>query len=269
MLSTSDYTSLPPVPADARIPYGHHPDQFGDLYLPAGAGPHPVALLVHGGCWQAAYDLSGLGQLAAAIRAAGIAVWSIEYRRLGGGGGWPATFRDVAAAADTLRELAGRYPLDLARVVAVGHSAGGHLALWLAGRAKLPPTSDCYAERPLALRGVLSLAGIADMADGVRRELCGGACADLLGGPPAAQPQRYAEGSPAALLPLGLPQIHLVGAQDAIVPPDHVRAFVSKASAAGDTARTEQVADAGHFEPVVASSHAWPKVRAALEELIM
>lgn len=267
MLTTSDYTSLPTVTADARLPYGHHPEQFGDLYLPNGAGPHPVALLIHGGCWQAAYNLAGLGQLAAAIRGLGVAVWSIEYRRLGGGGGWPTTFRDVAAAADTLRELAGRYPLDLRRVVSVGHSAGGHLALWLAGRAKLPPDSDCYAAEPLALRGVLSLAGIADLADGVRRELCGGACAELLGGLPSEQPKRYAEGSPASLLPLGVPQIHLIGAQDTIVPPAHVQGFVAQAAGAGQ-ARLELIADAGHFEPVVATSYAWPQVRAAIEELV-
>jgi acetyl esterase/lipase len=261
MLTTADYLALAPVPADERIPYGHQPDQFGDLYIPVGEGPHPVVVLIHGGCWQAKYDLAPLGQLAAALRATGIAVWSIEYRRLGGGGGWPATFRDVAAGADALGELADRYPLDLNRVVAMGHSAGGHLALWLAGRHKLPPTSDCYAPEPLSLRGVISLAGIGDLADGIARELCGGACGEI-----AAGTSHLNEASPVELLPFGIPHIHLVGEQDGIVPPAHVRGFVERATT--DSSQLILLPDAGHFEPVTATSTAWRQVRDALHQLI-
>jgi acetyl esterase/lipase len=261
MLTTGDYLQLAPVPADARLPYGHHPDQFGDLYLPEGVGPYPVAVLIHGGCWRAAYDLAPLGQFAAAITTLGVAVWNIEYRRLGGGGGWPATFRDVAAGADAVRELVDRYPLDLERVIAVGHSAGGHLALWLAGRHKLPTHSDCYAPKPLALRGVVALAGLGDLADGARRGLCGGACGEI-----AKHAPHPNEASPVDLLPFGIPQVHLVGEHDAIVPPDYLRRFVAQASA--DNAQLHILPAAAHFEPVVATSPAWGQVRDAILQLL-
>jgi acetyl esterase/lipase len=170
-----DYLKLPAVAADHRLAYGQAVDQFGDLYLPSTPGPHPVAVLLHGGCWQAKYDLQPLGNLCHALRAGGLAVWSLEYRRLGAGGGWPTTFQDVAAGSDFLRNLAPRFALDLSRVVAVGHSAGGHLALWLAGRHCLPPDSLLFGERPLQLAGVVALAGIPDLAAAAQWNICNNA----------------------------------------------------------------------------------------------
>ena len=134
-MSAGDVLALPRPEAQHRIAYGPGPQQFGELRLPDGAGPHPVVIVVHGGCWLAEYDLGYMSSLAAALTADGVATWSIEYRRVGDdGGGWPGTFDDVGAAADHLREIAAEHELDLERVVAVGHSAGGHLALWLAAR---------------------------------------------------------------------------------------------------------------------------------------
>jgi acetyl esterase/lipase len=128
LLTVDDYERLRSTPADHRLPYGPDPAQFGDLYLPSWAGPHPVAIMLHGGCWRAQYDLAPLGQLCAVLAGEGLAVWNVEYRRLGNGGRWPTTFTDVATAADALRGFAALYALDISRVVAVGHSAGGHLA---------------------------------------------------------------------------------------------------------------------------------------------
>lgn len=265
MLSADDYMALPPVPPDARIAYGPAPDQFGELYLPPGPGPHPVVLLIHGGCWRAKYGLAPLGGLCAALRAEGLAVWSLEYQRIGGGGGWPTTLADVAAGADALPGLGA--PIDLRQVVAAGHSAGGHLALWLAARHRLHPGAALWSPAPLPVRGVLALAALADLDAAARRGLCGTAVQELLGGEPDMEPARYAEASPAALLPLGVPVRHLVGAHDDTVPPDYLRQHVARARAAGDDVRLTLLPDAGHFEVVAAQSAAWPAVRAAAREL--
>ncbi len=260
LLTVDDYLAAPAVPADARLPYGPLPDQFADLYLPAGPGPHPVILLIHGGCWRDRFDLAPLGPLAAALRAEGYAVYSLEYRRLGASGGWPMTFVDVAAGADHLREVAEQYNLNLDQVVALGHSAGGHLALWLAARPGLPAGSLIAGADPLHLRAVIGLAALGDLAAAAEQDLCGGAVPELVG----QRPERYAEASPAARLPLGTPHIQLVGSADPIVPAPYVAAFVAAAQAAGDTAALTTIADAGHFELTSPGTQAWPDLLAAL-----
>lgn len=266
MLTVDEYMGLPAGRPDLRAPYGDHPDQFGELYVPAGAGPHPAVVLIHGGCWRAQYGLAPLGPLCEAMRGAGFVVWSLEYRRLGGGGGWPATLADVAAGADALRGLGA--PLDLARVATAGHSAGGHLALWLAARPRLAPASLLWAADPLPVRGVLALAGLADLGAAARLGLCGTAVPELLGGAPEQQAGRYAEASPAELLPLGLPHAHVVGAHDTIVPPAYLDEFVGRARAAGDEATLAVLAGAGHFDVVAPAQPAWATVLAALRGLL-
>jgi len=155
--------------ADHRIHYGPSQYQFGDLWLPtpirADTKHIPLVVFLHGDWWQSAYDLEYAGGLCAALKSIGIAVWSIEYRRVGvTGGGWPTTFQDVAAGFDYLAILAKSYPLDLNRVIAMGHSAGGHLAFWLAGRHHIPETSPIHEPQPrVALHGLIALAGAVDL----------------------------------------------------------------------------------------------------------
>jgi acetyl esterase/lipase len=149
-----------------RVEYGPDPNQFGELRIPAGRGPHPVVVLIHGGCFKAAYaSLRDLAPMGDALKAQGIATWNVEYRRLGQpGGGWPGTHQDVGRAVDQLRALAETYRLDLNRVVIVGHSAGGHLAMWAASRSRIPTSSALYANDPLKVRGVVDLAGPVDLS---------------------------------------------------------------------------------------------------------
>jgi acetyl esterase/lipase len=162
-----------------------------------------------------AVALDNIRPFAAALTEAGIATWNIEYRRLGNeGGGWPGTFQDVAAATDVLRSLARDHPLDLTRVVAVGHSSGGHLAMWLAARQKIPPTSDLYVADPLRLRGVVDLDGPVDLKAVIpfQERACGApVITQLLGGSPETQAARYRAASPIELLPFGLPQAFFAG----------------------------------------------------------
>jgi acetyl esterase/lipase len=263
MLDGNDYMAQPAIPGDVRLPYGDHPDQFGDLYLPAGAGPHPTVVLIHGGCWQQQYPLGPLGEPAAALAGAGYAVWNIEYRRIGGDGGWPTTMLDVALAIDALRAVAVQFRLDLTRLVTVGHSAGGHLALWLAGRGRISADSELFSDNPLLPQGVVALAALADLAEGRRRQLCGDACS-VIGGGVAAHDAAL---SPAELLPLGVRQIHLAGSDDPIVPLDYLQQFCDRAVAAGDRCRLEVFDGYGHFELTSIHSRAFPVLLTALAEL--
>jgi pimeloyl-ACP methyl ester carboxylesterase len=257
----------PAIPVDHRLFYGPDPSQFGDLYLPRQTGPHPVVIVVHGGCWWARVGLDYLGELCKAFTGEGFAVWNVEYRRLGNGGGWPMTFLDVARSADFLRELAEIYALNLSRVVAVGHSAGGHLALWLAGRHRLPTDSPLYTRTPLPLGGVVSLAGVGDLVEEANCQLCGGACQELMGGSPEAEWQRYRQGSPKELLPLGVTQWHIVGSAGLIVPVDTVQQYVTVA-AQYDPVQLDILPDVGHFEFSAPASPAWPAVRHAVHTLL-
>jgi acetyl esterase/lipase len=268
VLTAGDVVALPRPTADLLLEYGSDPLQFGELRLPAGPGPHPVAVLIHGGCWLAEYDLGYMSALAAALAEAGVATWSIEYRRVGDpGGGWPGTFTDVAAAADHLRGVAAGHHLDLGRVVAVGHSAGGHLALWLAARHGLAADDPLRGPSPLPLAGVVALAGIPDLAAFAAPEGCGAAVAPLLGGEPAGVQERLHRASPIERLPLGLPQVLIVGALDTVVPPEQAERYAAAAAAAGERVRVLPITAAGHFELVVPGSVAWPSVRDAVLEL--
>ncbi len=258
LISAEEYTQIPVETADHRLTYGDDPSQFGDLFLPSGDGPHPVLFLLHGGCWRAQYGLEPMGQFARAIADRGTAVWSLEYRRLGnglpgGGGGWPHTFLDVAHGADMLRDLADEYALDLSCVVVTGHSAGGHLALWTAGRPLLPKDSPIYTPDPLPIHSVVALAPVCDLERAVAWDICVDAADILVGGHPRQNYTNYYQGSPSALLPLRVPHITINGEQDNIVPLEYVRHFVDSASKLNDDATLIGVPNVGHFEIVMAT----------------
>ena len=252
--------SEPAPPYDHKIAYGSDPLQFGELRLPKGAGPHPVAVIIHGGCWLSQYDLKYAGHLCAALTEAGIATWNIEYRRVGNaGGGWPGTFEDVARGADYVRTLAKSYPIDLNRIIAAGHSAGGHLALWLAARKNLPKDHQFYPANPLALRGVVSIAGVADLRKTVAA--CGDAIERLMGGTANDQPSRYSQASPIELLPLGVKQVIVHGEVDRTVPLSMATEYTDAAQKKRDEVKLVVIEKAGHFEVVDPKSFAWARVR--------
>ncbi len=266
----SEIAGQPAPPAGERVAYGSGPQQFGELRLPEGPGPHPVVVLLHGGCWQNAYDLGYMAGPAEALRRAGFATWTLEYRRIGDpGGAWTGTFQDAAAGVDHLRELARTRPLELGRVVLAGHSAGGHLALWLAARRNLPAGSPIRSADPLPVRGVVALAGIADLrAYAAGSGSCNAAVPQLMGGAPAAVSERYAQANPRELLPLGVPVRLVQGDRDPTVPVAQATGFEAAARAAGDDARTVLVQGAGHFDVVAPFAPAWAEVERAIRSLI-
>src|SRR5687768_5292570 len=242
--------------------------QFGNLRLPKGAGPHPVVVFVHGGCYLSRYTISHAAPLEQALADCGYAVWSVEYRRLGNeGGGWPGRFQDVARAADHVRMLAGQYPLDLRRVVVAGHSAGADFALWLAARDRIASGGALRVERPLAVSAVLALAPVADLAAFHSRGLCGNVMDKLMGGSPERVPGRYRDVSPAQMLPIGVPQVLVVGGQDRTFGPLG-RAYHALAAAGGDSpARLVEIPAAGHFDVIAPTTPAWRIVIEALRDL--
>jgi acetyl esterase/lipase len=259
---------LPAPPADYRLAYGPGALHFGDLRLPAGTGPHPVLIAIHGGFWRNSYSMEYMGHLCAALADRGAATWNVEYRRVGDeGGAWPGTLLDVAQAADHLQQLAPSYNLDLRRVVALGHSAGGHLALWLAARPRIALSSPLYSPAPLPLNAAVSLAGVIDLSRAWELNLSDGAVLELLGSTPTEQPERYAAAAPQALLPLGARQLIVHGSDDESVPLALSQSYYEAAHAAGDDARMLILPGAGHFEPVDPRSREWPLVAEAVIEL--
>jgi len=257
-----------PVPAGQRIRYGPGPLRFGDLRLPDGPGPHPCAIVIHGGFWRNRYDLAHLGHLCAALTASGIATWNIEYSRIGDpGGGWPGTFRDVTLATRFLFDTAASVRIDMDRIVTIGHSAGGHLASWLAGGANVPEDSPVRSDR-LPLRAVVSLAGVLDLRRGLELQLSEGAVRDLLGGSPGDVPQRYADASPIELLPTGVPHLLLHGDEDDIVPVEISERYHEAALAAGEDVALLTLSGTGHFGLIDPGSVVWPEVLAAIQARI-
>lgn len=273
--SPLDLANAKVSPGARRIAYGTDPLQFGELRVPSTKGPYPVAIVVHGGCWVAklgdldarAVAMDNMRPVAAALTDAGIATWNIEYRRVGNaGGGWPGTFQDVAKAADFIRTLAGANQVDLTRVVAIGHSAGGHLAMWLAARPKLPKSSDLYVSNPLPLSGVVDLDGPTDLKATipVQQTICGSpVITNLLGGSPDEQPERYRAASPIELLPLGVRQEFFASRMFAA----QVAPYETATKRAGDILHTTVLANAGHFEFIDPQSEVWPQVIAAVRGL--
>lgn len=251
-----------------RSTYGDNEWHFGELRLPEGDGPHPVALIIHGGFWYAQYGLDLMDKMAEDFTSRGWATWNIEYRRIGHeGGAYPGTLTDVGAAADHLRELAEQYPLDLTNVVSIGHSAGGHLALWLAGRHRLPLDSELYVATPLALKGVVSLAGVTDLHHMWEVRLVNSPVVAFLGGTPEQVEERYKQSSPAQLLPLGVPQILVHGTEDDDVPLALSTSYLPLAQAAGDRVELVELLGVEHYKVIDPASEAWPPIVEAMHKL--
>jgi acetyl esterase/lipase len=266
--TVQDYMNQPQVKADARIAYGAEPAQVVDLFLPKGKGAHPVVVLIHGGCYLAQYQ--GLPQtsgMAADLARRGYAVWNIEYRKLGeAGAGYPGTFLDVADAVDRIRVDAPKYGLDPRRVVALGHSAGGHLALWAASRAKLPKTSPLWRRDALKISTVISLGGIGDLEG--QGDVFAGACGPepipkIIG--LADRQGAYADTSPAELLPSGARVLMISGELDHVMPPATGRAYAERVRKAGDSAEAVAIPGATHYDVVIPTTAAWKQVADTLD----
>jgi acetyl esterase/lipase len=263
LMTFDEVVALPRPEPGHHITYGPGELTFGELRLPDSDGPFPVVMVIHGGCWLAEYDLEYMSVLADRLAGAGIATWSIEYRRVGdAGGGWPGTFVDVAAAADALRTIAQHHPLDLQRAAVLGHSAGGHLALWLAARPGLDPDDPLRGADPLHFRGAVSLAGIPDLADYSSRTGCGSAVPGLLGGEPTEHPDRLPRTSPIAMPASGIRELLVYGGRDPIVPPSQAERYAAHRS--GGDVQLIGLPCAGHFELVDPSHDSWTEIHRAV-----
>ncbi len=239
--------------------YGPHADQFLEVVLPAGDAPAPVAVVLHGGFWRAAYGIELARPLAADLAAAGWAAVAVEYRRVGAGGGWPATLGDVAAAFDALPDLPVAGRLDLTDVTVVGHSAGGHLAAWAAGRARLPRGATGASPRVRVGTAVLQ-AGVLDLADADRDDLGRGAVRAFLGGPADAVPERLAGADPVRLVPTGARVLCVHGAGDDVVPVRQSERWAAAARAAGDRVDV-RIVPGDHMGLIEPAGRPWRLVR--------
>lgn len=263
-MADDDVMSRGAPPPDHTTHYGPHPEQVVDLRLPRDGGPaDTLVVLVHGGFWKVAYDRTHTGPLADALAGAGFAVAVPEYRRVGSpGGGWPGTFDDLAVFLESLHLITVAHGLRPKRTVLLGHSAGGHLALWAAARHRLPAGSHWRSEwRPDA---VVSLAGCSSLALADVWGLGGNAAARLLGGDVDQVPERYALADPGALLPLGVPLTLLHGAADDIVPVAMSREYAALAERSGDSVRLVELPSLEHFALIDPLSPAWPHLLEAL-----
>ena len=260
-MTLADYMALSGPEPSAHITYGPAASQYVELFEPAGQGPFPVVVLVHGGCWSK--QLEGIVQMrdmAGALAAHGVAVWNVEYRRADeAGGGYPGTYQDINAALAALQANAARYRLDTRRIVAMGHSAGGHLVQWIAGRSRLPANSPLKVADPLPVGEIVSLGGLADLRGQAEqiRTACDIDVARLTGSPSAERLDPFADTSPAELTPNGSHTVLINGALDTISPPALASTYAELARKAGDKAETIVLPNASHFDEVATRSPAW------------
>ncbi len=241
--------------ANASISYGDDELQVADLWLPQGSGPHPTVLMVHGGCWQTDIaDRTIMNWISDDLRRRGVAVWNIDYRGVDRpGGGYPGTFLDASAAADALYSNASRYNLDLKRLTAVGHSAGGHIALWLAGQHRLPKGSLLRRPDPIPIRTVISLGGLPDLEQAARPP--GSGCGtDVI---KKISEGHYDDTSVPRLAPLGVRQVLINGLQDKIIPVAFAADYAAIMRSKGDRVLVRMVDHTGHVELISPDTRAW------------
>lgn len=268
-VSWSTIAEFEKAPFDHKVQYGAGDLQFGELRVPDDKGKYPVVVFIHGGCWLSSFNLDHVSQVSADLVKAGYAVWTPEYRRVGNeGGAWTGTFDDAGAFMDHLRTMENDYPIDLSKVIVMGHSAGGHLALWVAARKNISANSTLYTENPLPVHAVIALAPITDLAEYDKvNNSCSSAVTELMGGDVTQVPERYEVASPINQLPLDVPTFLVHGSIDNIVPLAQSTNYVAAAKAAADNAQVIEVEGAGHFDMVSPFSVAWGEIRQVLKEL--
>jgi len=266
-VSFSNVLLLPAGQPDVVSAYGAAPQQFGELWVPAGDKAAPLVVLIHGGCWQSAYDIEHVRPAATALRQAGYAVWAIEYRRIGdAGGAWPGTFEDVALAIDHLDWLLEAEKMEPRSCIFMGHSAGGQLALWAAARSHFPAGHSFHSPTARKPEAIFGLAAITDMRTYAQGESdCEQSTVELLG-TSAEYPDRYEAVSPIELLPLGVPSLLAQGTEDPIVPPAQAELFHERAEEVGAASQLLRLPGAGHFDLIHPRTDAWRAILAALGE---
>jgi acetyl esterase/lipase len=270
-MSPADVEKLPSQPPLAKIAYGKASQQYAELRMPEGRGPFPVVAILHGGCYGDYASATYTAPIATALLREGWATWNVEYRReQEAGGGWPGTFLDAGNGIDALRQAAQKYQLDLSRVVVMGHSAGGQLALWVAARKRVPANSEVSMVNPLPVRGAVSLAGIVDMRAFAEygRGPCGERHIRVMGGTPEQRPARYALVDPAELLPLGIVQHLIWGAEDTVVPERLFKDYEKRAQASGDRVEVTVLERTGHHDMCSPKAPSWIQIVAAIRAIM-
>lgn len=251
-MSTEDILSRPQPPPDERVAYGVDANQFLEVRLPNTKAPQPVLLNIHGGYWRAEYSLTHAGYLCEAFRAAGLATFNTEYRRIGNpGGGWPGSFEDIRSAYRFLQQEHARFQLDLEKLVVMGHSAGGQLAL-------------CLAAHEASIDRVISLAGVVDLKRAYALHLSNDAVAEFLGGKPDAVPEHYREADPMEVSIPRARQWLLHGKEDDTVPPEFSRDYVSRKRKAGESVTLKELPHADHFDLITPASQAFGQVKSTV-----
>ena len=256
---SDDILSRQPPPADLRVKYGSDPNQFIDLRRPAKSSLHPLIINIHGGFWRAKYGLDHAGHLCAALTAKGIASANVEYRRVGNdGGAWPGTFSDLRSACQFLIQNAQKYSFDTRKLVVMGHSAGGQLAL-------------CLAAHEPSITGVVSLAGVVNLQQAYQLHLSHDAVVEFLGGTPAEVPDHYREADPMQLSIVQARQWLIHGTADDTVPPafsrDYVNAKSKRPGGQKEDVHLLELAGADHYDLIDPRSVAWPQIASTVEQL--
>jgi acetyl esterase/lipase len=271
-MTLQDYLALAGPAPTRHVAYGAAPSQFAELFQPAGDGPFPVAVIIHGGCWTKEFGgITQMRNMAGDLAGQGIAVWNVEYRRYDEeGGGYPGMYHDIATAIDRLRLLAPEHKLDLSRLVLVGHSAGGHLAQWAAARARLPRSSPLYVADPLPVPVVISLGGLADLRNeqALIKSSCDRDLAQLAGVASDARPDIFSDTSPAEMLPVGVRTVLIHGELDTISPLRVGQDYARRAQEAGDAAEVVALPGGSHYDEVAASSPSWHIVSAHIRKAL-
>lgn len=253
------------------VSYGDNRMQVGELRLPDSTStePVPLVIIIHGGCWISALaSYRFMDTFSEAITDFGYATWNIEYRALGTGGAWPTIFQDVGSAVDYTRILAHTYPIDISNIAVIGHSAGGHLALWAASRTTIKNDNELYTENPLVIKGAISLAGVADVT-GIHA--CSPQVSEIIG--MATSPtsetltNRLLTTSPHHMLPSSTTTVLISGSLDNLVPPAMGTEYSNKASSLGDTSTHYILEGLNHFDLIDPSKTNWSLYQQSLEEI--